>query len=389
MKRAEDGIGRDERLRVAWIVPGGVDPDPRAPSMPVLRAIIEELSELHDVFVYALFEGPRSTHTFGRATVRRLDVGAYLARRSSVRLASVRGLIALSAELDRDGPFDLIHGLWATTPGMLAAVLARYRGLPSVITLSGGELVRVPEIGYGEQLSIRGQARVALTLRLARAVTAASPAMIEAARRHGVEAVRVPLGIRRPKQDRPPLARDGTRVLAIGTINRVKDHATLLRAMSIVRREIPSASLDLVGEDTLGGEVHRLARELHLEKAVRFHGFVPSSELARFYESGDVLAVSSRHEAGPIVALEAASFGLPTVGTCVGHIAEWAPEAAAAVAVGDAEGLGRTLVELLRDSDRRARLGAAAKRFAEENDARASAHAFARLYVRLTSTTLP
>ena len=54
-----------------------------------------------------------------------------------------------------------------------------------------------------------------------------------------------------------------------------------------------------------------------------------------------VSVISSRHEAGPVVALEAAAVGVPTVGTAVGHIAEWAPDAALAVPVGDDAGARR------------------------------------------------
>jgi hypothetical protein len=40
------------------------------------------------------------------------------------------------------------------------------------------------------------------------------------------------------------------------------------------------------------------------------------------------MVVSSRHEAGPVAVLAAAVAGVPTIGTCVGHIAERAPSAA-------------------------------------------------------------
>src|SRR2546429_2362007 len=48
---------------------------------------------------------------------------------------------------------------------------------------------------------------------------------------------------------------------------------------------------------------------------------------------------SSRHETGPLAMLEAAVAGVPTIGTAVGHIAEWAPHAAVSAPVGDSAGL--------------------------------------------------
>jgi glycosyltransferase involved in cell wall biosynthesis len=100
-------------------------------------------------------------------------------------------------------------------------------------------------------------------------------------------------------------------------------------------------------------------------------------------EQADVLLVTSRHEAGPLVVLEAAVAGVPTVGTAVGHVAEWAPEAAVAVPVGDAAGLARETASLLDDETRRLALANAAQRRAIEIDAEYTAAAFDRLYRQL------
>ena len=53
-------------------------------------------------------------------------------------------------------------------------------------------------------------------------------------------------------------------------------------------------------------------------------------------EAAHINVVSSLHEAGPLAMLEAAVAGVPTVGTAVGHIAEWAPAAALSACLGRA-----------------------------------------------------
>jgi glycosyltransferase involved in cell wall biosynthesis len=93
-----------------------------------------------------------------------------------------------------------------------------------------------------------------------------------------------------------------------------------------------------------------------------------------------VLVMSSMHEAGPLVALEAAVIGVPTVGTAVGHIAEWSPAAALAVPVGDWASLAASLRSVLADEELRLRLAKAAQHRAMLEDADYTARAFESLY---------
>ena len=95
---------------------------------------------------------------------------------------------------------------------------------------------------------------------------------------------------------------------------------------------------------------------------------------------------TSLHEAGPLAVLEAAVAGVPTAGTAVGHIAEWAPAAAAAVPPGDAAGLAGAVRALLDDDGYRLRLAAEAQRRALADDADETARRTLALYDTLVAT---
>jgi glycosyltransferase involved in cell wall biosynthesis len=142
--------------------------------------------------------------------------------------------------------------------------------------------------------------------------------------------------------------------------------------------------LDVVGHDTLGGAVQRRARELGLAgeagDLVHFHGFLTHAELRPWMEGADLLLVTSRHEAGPLVLLEAAVVGVPTVGTAVGHLTEWAPDAAVAVPLGDPAALANETAALLRNEERRLTIAANAHTRALREDADFTARATAGLY---------
>jgi glycosyltransferase involved in cell wall biosynthesis len=143
--------------------------------------------------------------------------------------------------------------------------------------------------------------------------------------------------------------------------------------------------MDIIGEDTLGGRLQAFARELGISPRVRFHGFLTRRQLRPLVEAAHVHVVSSRHEAGPLVALEAAVAGVPTVGTCVGHLAEWSPTAAIAVDVGDAEALAAAIRGLAVDEELRLRIAEQALQRATAEDADYTAARFLELYSRVSS----
>ncbi|MFO7544739.1 MAG: glycosyltransferase [Trueperaceae bacterium] len=384
---AEGDPGRP--LRIALVVPGGVDESGERRVIPVLLALIERLARRHKVRVFALrqYDEPRDYRLLG-AQVTNLG--------RPKRLAALPGHTmgwryrALATGL-REQPFDVVHAFWATGPGWLATTAAARLGIPTVVSLAGDELVGLAEIGYGAQLSWPTRQLVRGSLKRATVLTCASGPMSRLAARHGREAFLVPLGMPLPHAAATTStvahAAGPPRLLFVGSLNRVKDPFTLLAALRLVVDAEPEAMLDVVGEDTLRGEVQRRAAELGLGANARFHGFIPHAQLAPFYRSAHMLLVTSRHEAGPVVALEAAAFGVPVVGTRVGHLADGAGDWAETVEVGDAGGLAATVLALGHDPERRARLGAAALAWARANGADVTAQRFETLYRALTPSS--
>jgi len=365
-------------LRIALVVPGGVDESGERRVIPGLLALVERLVQRHEVHVFALrqYDEPRTYRLLG-AKVTNLGRPRRLARLPG-RTMWWR-YRALASGLAAEG-FDVVHAFWATAPGVIATAAARRLGIPAVVSLAGGELVGLPEIEYGAQLRRRTRWLVRGTLKRATVLTCASGPMARLLVAHGHKAVLVPLGT--PAFAGPPVLPTGgpPRLLFVGSLNRVKDPFTLLAAMRRVVDVEPNARLDAAGVDVLVGEVQRRAAELGLGEHVRFHGQRPHAELDRLYRSAQLLVVTSRHEAGPMVALEAAARGVPIVGTHVGHLADAAGDWATTVPVGDAAGLADAVLALTHDPDRRARMGRAALAWARANDADATVARFEALY---------
>ena len=367
-------------MKLALVVPGGVDRSGETRVIPALLALIGRLAGDHDVHVFATHQEPEP----GRWQLEGAQIHNIGLPRTAWRAAKT-----ILAEHRRE-PFRVIHSIWAGACGALAVAMAKLLRLPSVVHVTGGELVALTDIGYGGCLSWRGRIRERLVLRGATVVTCTSAPIAELVAERGVQAQRLPLGLDLTRWPlRAPVRRhpdELPRLVHVGSLNPVKDQPTLLRALRRLVDRGRDFRLDVVGEDTLGGSIQALAVELGLGERVRFHGFLAQRELRPIVEAAHVAVISSRHEAGPFFALEAAAVGIPTVGTCVGHIAEWSRDAALAVPCQSPAALAAALESVLDDEDMRIRLANEALRRAERDDAGATARAFNETYRRIAES---
>jgi glycosyltransferase involved in cell wall biosynthesis len=361
-------------MRIALVVPGGVDRSLEYRVIPALLALIGRLAINNDVQVFAL-------HQEIKAGEWRI-AGAHIQNIGSKHTA-LRAVRAICAE-HRRAPFDIVHAIWSGWCGLIAVTSGRLLGVPSFVHIAGGELASIAEIGYGGRLKWHGRLREAWNLRTASVLTAASSPIIEMLSALGVAAHRVPLGVDLAEwPPREPVPRDPgrpARFIHVASLNRVKDQTTLLRALVSLMRSGLKFEMNVVGEDTLNGEMQSTAAQLGLAEKVRFLGFLPQRQLRPIVDAADLMILSSRHEAGPLAMLEAAVAGVPTVGTAVGHIREWSPDAAACAPVGDWARLGKVIGQLLQDEDLRLRIAREAQRRAVREDADYTAECFQRLY---------
>ncbi|HEY6363020.1 MAG TPA: glycosyltransferase family 4 protein [Vicinamibacterales bacterium] len=361
-------------MKLAVLLHGGVD---RTGEDRVIHAffwLLERLARRHDVHVFAFNQEPEpATWELAGTHVHNIGPGKGWRRR----------LAAAFAAEHRASPFELIHGIFGWG-GMYGALLGWRHRVPVLFHPAGGELVALNDIAYGMRCTARGRLELRIATAGARRVTVATAYMEDLAASLRIAARRVPLGVAidkwPPCDPRPRHDSQRVRLVHVGDIRPVKDQAMLLSAADTLRRAGLDFHLDIVGFDTTDGALRRSPRARSLEPHVRWHGVLGRADLHAVMERADILLMTSRHEAGPLVVLEAAIAGVPTVGTNVGHVADWAPHAAVAVAVGDAEALARETVALVADEPRRLCIAREAQRRAIAIDADFTAATFERIY---------
>ncbi|WP_042374403.1 glycosyltransferase family 4 protein [Streptacidiphilus neutrinimicus] len=144
-------------------------------------------------------------------------------------------------------------------------------------------------------------------------------------------------------------------VLAIGRLTPQKNFQLLLDAASGWRGGEDHPLLVIAG---VGPEEAALKARIKAERLpARLLGY--REDVAELLAAADVVVISSRWEARPLVAQEALRAGVPMVATAVGGLPELVGDAAVLVPPGDATALAAAVSSLLADPARRAELAAA------------------------------
>jgi len=263
----------------------------------------------------------------------------------------------------RAQPFNILHAIWADETGFAAWVAGRLLGVPVVVSVAGGELARLP--GYGLQSGRISRWLVAQALTCPDVVIAPchyAADLIEDTNLHPQRLEIVPLGVDTALFSPSSVRANEKRLLAVGSLTRVKGHDRLLQALAC----IPGASLDIAGDGPLLPELRALVGSLGIGDRVQFRGAVAHDALPDLYRSAALHVLTSRHEAFGMVVAEAAACGIPTVGFALGVLNEFA-NAGAGIAVqpGNVDALAAEIRALLDDAARRSLMGLRARSLAE------------------------
>ena len=153
---------------------------------------------------------------------------------------------------------------------------------------------------------------------------------------------------------------------AVGRLSKVKDHSTLIKAFSIIKKNKDNVVLFIVGGGELFESLNCEIKSLGLVDSVKLLGDRPDvySLLGAF----DIYAMSSISEGHSIALLEACAAALPIVATDVGGNSEIVQDNMNGLLVRakDPSSLADTMISLIIDSDKQKAMGLTGRKWVEK-----------------------
>ena len=180
----------------------------------------------------------------------------------------------------------------------------------------------------------------------------------------GLELERFPIDVEKHRgklRARLGLGDDAPLIAIVARLVPIKRHDIFLKAAAIVHKRFPEARFLIVGDGETRGRMEELARDLGVQEAVIWMGFV--EDPAEIYADADISALTSDDEGLPVAVIESLSSGRAVVATRVGGVPELVEEGVSGYLAerGDAEDFARALALALEDIERTRKMGATAQ----------------------------
>lgn len=178
---------------------------------------------------------------------------------------------------------------------------------------------------------------------------------------------------------------DDVMVLQVAGFRPIKDHATVIRAMSHLQASHPNVRLVLAGDGQTLADTRHLVTELGLNEQVQFLGL--RDDVASLWHAADIGLLSSRSEGTSVAIMEAMAAAKPIVTTDVGGNPELVQQQVTGLLTprGDAPAMAHALATLADNAEMRQTMGDAGRRRICESFTQKQMHdRFCQLYRELT-----
>lgn len=274
-------------------------------------------------------------------------------------------MVSRLRKLHHEQPINLIHAHGALPCGHAAMLLSRELSVPFVVSVHGLDAFSSVQVGGRSGDFCR---------RISRRTYAASRRVIcvsEHVREKVIEGMGtncrtsvvyngVDPDVFSPGEGHPGGA---PILLSVGNLIPTKGHDLLIRSVASLVSDIPSLSLEIIGDGRERSGLDALASQLQIRDRVRFLGRQSRQHVLAAMRRCTVFVLPSRFEGLGCVYLEAMSVGKPVIGCREQGIAEIIQQGSNGFLVGpnNERELTVALEMLIRDENRRRNVGGAAR----------------------------
>jgi glycosyltransferase involved in cell wall biosynthesis len=261
---------------------------------------------------------------------------------------------------------DVVLGSWAYPDGFAAVIAAKLLGVPCVVKLHGSDINIIAKLPGARRMLAwalkRAERIVAVSRPLADEVIllGCAPDRVKVVM-NGVDAALFRPRDRDAARKQLGLPANGPLAVYVGNLKPEKGVLDLGHAWARVLRDVPDATLLVVGDGPLRGELEHVTN-VHGER-VRLIERQPLERVPTYMAAADILVLPSHSEGTPNVVVEALASGRRIVATAVGGVPDLITSSTlgALVAPGQPDALGAAIATALRspyDANDVARLGA-------------------------------
>ena len=263
---------------------------------------------------------------------------------------------------NRQTPFDVIHAHAALPCGHAAAIIGNRLSIPFVVSVHGLDAFftrqaagvigrwcgRVADRVYGAASSV-----ICISEKVRQQVVSKT--------RANVTVVYNAVDIKKFFPQIEPSSR--LQILSVGNLIPTKGHALLLRGFARVLRNVPTCSLEIIGDGPERKRLAHLAAELGISDKVHFHGRQSRDHVAEAMRQCAIFVLPSTYEGLGCVYLEAMASAKPAIG-CRGQGIEEVIEHGKSGLLVSSENeheLTDAMLMLLRDKELRQTMGKSAR----------------------------
>ena len=175
-----------------------------------------------------------------------------------------------------------------------------------------------------------------------------------------------------------------TTVVYAGRLAAEKSIEPVIRAIALVKKEIPEINLALAGHGSQEKELKNLAKELAIENNVKFLGTLDKPTLAKLYQASEIFVIMSTSEVQNMCMLQAMACGLPLLGVRWRGITDLVGEKNGyLVAKDDYQALAEKIIFFYKNHENRLACGQSALNFVSKYSSQNVAKQWEELYIKV------